>query len=121
RGQKLWFVLDMTPFNEDATIVYIGLLVHSRLLPVAWCVMPGQDKWSEGQWQSVARLLDQIIPYLGEVDCTLIADRGLVGSPLVQICRDRKWHYVLRVCKEHTCRRKLGSKNSWSSWCRFEH
>ena len=121
RGQPLRFVLDMTPFNEEATIVSIGLLVHSRLLPVAWRVMAGQKKWDTGQWELVAQLLDQIILHLGPADCTLIADRGLVGTPLVKLCHDRKWHYVLRVCKEHTCRRQMGRGKNWSSWCRFEH
>ena len=112
------FVLDCTPFRDDATMVYVGLLVHSRVLPVAWAVMPAQEKWEERQWSIVARLLDQIIPHLAEADCTLIADRGLAGFPLVKICRDRNWHYLLRVSKEHTCQRKMGK--GWSAWCRFD-
>ena len=39
-GKSLRFVLDGTPLRDDATIVYLGLLVHSRVLPVAWAVMP---------------------------------------------------------------------------------
>jgi hypothetical protein len=76
QGKPLRFVLDCTPFRDDATIVYLGLLVHSRLLPVAWAVMPSQEKWAEKQRSIVARLLDQIIPHLEGADCTLIADRG---------------------------------------------
>ena len=55
RGQQLYFVLDNTPFRDDLTIVYLGLLVHSRVLPVAWAVMPAQTKWDEGQWDIVGR------------------------------------------------------------------
>ncbi len=117
-GESLRFVLDGTPLRDDATIVYLGLLVHSRVLPVAWAVMPAQEKWEEPQWSMVARLLDRIIPHLAGADCTLLADRGLAGFPLVKLCRDRKFHYLLRVCKEHTCQRKMG--NGWSSWCRFD-
>lgn len=117
-GKPMRFVLDCTPFRADATIVYLGLVVHSRVLPVAWAVLPGQDKWEEAQWTIVARLLDRVIPHLKEADCTLIADRGLTGFPLVKICRDRGWQYLLRVCKEHTCQRKMGK--GWSSWCRFD-
>jgi Transposase DDE domain len=118
QGKPLRFVLDGTPFRDDATIVYLGLLVHSRVLPVAWAVMPGQEKWQEPQWSIVARLLDQIIPHLQGADCTLIADRGLAGFPLVKICRDRRWHYLLRLSKQHTCQRKMGQ--GWSAWCRFD-
>ncbi|GHO47206.1 hypothetical protein KSX_53690 [Ktedonospora formicarum] len=117
-GKSLRFVLDCTPLRHDATIVYLGLLVHSRVLPVAWAVMPAQEKWEEKQWHIVERLLDRIIPHLAGGDCTLLADRGLAGFPLVKICRDRKFHYLLRVCKEHTCQRKMGK--GWSSWCRFD-
>ena len=70
QGQKLRFVLDCTPFDDREIIVYVGLLVHSRVLPVAWSVMPAQEKWDQGQWEIVGRLLDSFIPYLGNADCT---------------------------------------------------
>jgi hypothetical protein len=119
RDKKLRFVLDLTPFNEHASIIYVGLLVHSRLLPVAWCSMPGQTSWPISQWSIVEQLLDTIIPYLGRAECTLIADRGLVGSPLVNICQVRRWHYLLRVRKADTCRRQL-NKHFCQTWSRFD-
>ena len=76
RGQALTFVLDHTPFRDDLTLVYLGLLVHSRVVPVAWAVMPAQTKWDEGQWQIVGRLLDQVCVHLPTTCCTWIADRG---------------------------------------------
>ena len=33
--KRLMFVLDCTPIDERACIVYVGLLAHSRVLPVA--------------------------------------------------------------------------------------
>lgn len=114
RDQRLLFVLDGTPCGEHATIIYLGLLVHSRVLPVAWCVMPGQSEWEQRQWDLVAGLLDRVRPYLGQAECTLIADRGLAGFPLVQICQQRQWHYLIRVCKEHTCRRWIHDR--WMAW-----
>jgi hypothetical protein len=110
RGQQLYCVLDNTPFRDDLTIVYLGLLVHSRVLPVAWAVMPAQTTWEEGQWQIVGRLLDQVSVHLPDTSCTLIADRGLAGMPLVKLCIDHGWHYLLRVCAEHTCRRYFHGK-----------
>jgi hypothetical protein len=119
QGKAVQLVLDCTPFDDRATIVYVGLLVHSRVLPVAWRVMPNQEKWEQGQWELVGELLDQITPHLEPTDCTLIADRGLAGAPLVKLCRDRKWHYLLRVCKEHTCRRHMGQ--GWKAWTALGH
>src|SRR6266700_2026612 len=76
RGQHLYFVLDNMPFRDDLTIVSVGLLVHSRVLPVAWAVMPGQTKWDEVQWDIVGRLLDQGSLHPPDTSCTLMADRG---------------------------------------------
>jgi DDE family transposase len=115
RGQHLHFVLDNTPFRDDLTIVYLGLLIHSRVLPVAWAVMPAQTKWDERQWQVVGRLLDQVRMHLPDTCCTVIADRGLAGMPLVKLCTDRGWPYLLRVCAEHSCPRYVQGKleRSW--------
>src|SRR5437764_15359243 len=72
--QKLTFVLDCMPYNAQFTIVYLGLLVHSRVLPVTWVVMPQQETWQERQWDIVARLLDMVRAVLPQTHCTLIAD-----------------------------------------------
>lgn len=115
KGKALTFVLDCTPYRADATIVYLGLLVHSRVLPVAWAVMPGQEKWEEGQWSIVGRLLDLVQRCVGEAtECTLVADRGLAGMALVKLCQDRGWHYLLRISGEHTFR--TATREGWSDW-----
>ncbi len=118
RERRVFLVLDCTPFDDRATIVYVGLLVHSRILPLAWQSMPAQEHWPEGQWVVVKRLLDQIAPHLEQVDYTLLADRGLVGWPLVQLCCQYHWHYLLRVRREHTCRRWMGR---WTAWRPLGH
>jgi hypothetical protein len=120
RDRPLYFVLDCMPIDSRAVLVYLGLVVHSRVLPVAWRVMPAQEEWTQGQWELVGHMLDEVRPHVGQAQCTLIADRGLAGFPLVQLCRDRHWHYLLRVCKEHTCRRWMGGR--WSKeWRKFAH
>ena len=119
KGKTLQLVLDSTPFDDRAIIVYVGLLVHSRVLPVVWRIMPAQEHWDQAQWDLVGELLDEVSQHLEPTDCTLIADRGLAGSPLVKLCRDRKFHYLLRVCKEHTCRRWMAG--CWTPWCAFQY
>jgi hypothetical protein len=102
RGQHLYFVLDNMPFRDELTIVYIGLLVHSRVLPVAWAVMPAQTKWDEGQWHIVGRLLDQVRIHLPGSSCTLLADRGLTGMPMPQALY-RAWLALsaARLCRTY--------------------
>jgi len=41
-------MIDLTPYEEHAQVMYIGILQHSRVLPLVWKVMPGQEKWDEG-------------------------------------------------------------------------
>lgn len=106
--RRLHFVLDLTPLDERACIVYLGLLVQSRLLPVSWQVMPLQEPWDERQWTIVGTLLDRVIPHLGNATCTLLADRGLAGLPLVRLCQERGWHYLLRLSSMHTWTRQHG-------------
>ena len=107
-GKPIRLILDCTPCGDTATIVYLGLLVQSRVLPLMWRVMPLQEEWQEEQWQLVGAMFDVVHSHLAGCECTLLADRGLSGAPLVKLCRDRQWHYVLRICKEHTVRRKRG-------------
>ena len=38
--KEVILVLDCTPYCDDWTIVYVGLLVHRRVLPLAWKIMP---------------------------------------------------------------------------------
>ncbi len=119
RDQRLTFVLDTTPLDDRACIVYLGLLVHSRLLPVSWQIMPWQETWEERQWAIVSTLLDRVRPYIGQAECTLIADSGLAGLPLVQLCQARQWHFLLRISAQHTCR-PTGGKRAGRWWAMSE-
>jgi hypothetical protein len=103
RDRRLILVLDATALDERATVRYLGLVVHSRLLPVSWQILPVHETWEQRQWDVVGALLDRVIPLLGAADWTLLADRGLVGHPLVHLCQQRGWHYVLRLPAQHPC------------------
>ena len=100
-------ILDMTPYSTQATIVYGGLLVHKRALPLAWEIMPQHEQWEQGQWQIVERLFAQVAPLLASSDCTLLADRGLTCLQLITLCQGVGWHYVLRLKNEEWMRRKF--------------
>ncbi len=100
-------ILDLTPYSKHATIVYVGLVVHGRALPLAWQIMPQHDTWEQGQWDIVERLLTQIAPLLAHSDCTLLADRGLSCLRLITMCQLVGWHYVLRIKNAEWVRRKF--------------
>ncbi len=114
RQKEAVLVLDITPFEEHAQVVYVGLLQQTRVLPLAWKVMPGQEKWDQGLWEIVGKLFRRVKGALGEADCTLIADRGLSGLPLIRLCQAQGWHYVLRIKQEEQCR--PWRRGAWQAW-----
>lgn len=114
RGKEVTLVLDLTPFEEYAQVVYVGLLQQARALPLAWKVMPGQQEWEVGQWEIVSRLFERVARLLGEADCTVIADRGLSCLKLIELCQAHGWHYVLRIKQEEFLQRKrYGHFQDW--------
>jgi hypothetical protein len=96
-------VLDLTAYEEHAQVIYIGILQHSRVLPLVWKVMPGQTKWDQGLWECIDMLFQRLAPHLGETDCTIIGDSAFGCFPMVSLCRKYRWHYLFRICAHHTC------------------
>lgn len=105
RSGSLRFVIDLTSYKEHAQVIYIGLIQHSRVLPLVWKVMPGQTKWDQGLWDCIEQLCERLAPHLGSTDCTLIGDSAFGCFPMVSLCRKYGWHYVFRICAQHTCQR----------------
>jgi len=114
KQQEVVLVLDLTPFEEYAQVVYVGLMQQTRVLPLAWKVMPGQEQWDEGLWEIVGKLFTRVKRALGDAECTLIADRGLSGLPLIELCQAQGWHYVLRIKQEEQCR--PWRRGAWQAW-----
>lgn len=107
-SKPVTLILDLTPYTAEATIVYLGLLVQSRVLPLAWSVMPQKEAWEQGQWEIVGHLFELVAPHLSSEQCTLLADRGLTCLTLIELCQRVGWHYVLRIKQEQWCRRRFG-------------
>ena len=97
------FVIDLTPYEEHAQIIYIGILQHSRVLPLVWKVMPGQETWDQGLWECIDELFERLASHIGETDCTMIGDSAFGCFPMVTLCQKYGWHYLFRICAEHTC------------------
>src|SRR6266516_4350917 len=112
--KPVMLMLDLTPYTQEATIVYLGLLVQSRVLPLAWCIMPQQEEWDQGQWEIVGHLFDQVAPYFSSESSTLLADRGLSCLNLIKLCKKVGWHYVLRIKNEQWFRRK--GRHRYQDW-----
>jgi len=110
RGKPMRLVIDLTPYEEHAQVIYMGLLQHSRVLPLVWKVMPGQEKWDQGLWDCLEELFMRLAPHIGETECTIIGDSAFGCFPMVKLCEQYGWHYLFRICANHTCEHwsKLG-------------
>lgn len=114
KQQEVVLVLDLTAFEEYAQVVYVGLMQQTRVLPLAWKVMPGQEAWDQGLWKIVGEWFTRVNRALGDAECTLIADRGLSGLPLIELCVAHGWHDVLRIKHEEQCR--PWRRGAWQAW-----
>jgi hypothetical protein len=106
RQKPIRLIIDVTPYEEHAQVIYLGLLQHSRVLPLAWKVMPGQTKWEQGFWECISELFERIAPYIGTTDCTVIGDSAFGCFIMVQLCQRYHWHYLFRIAGQHTCQRR---------------
>jgi hypothetical protein len=100
---SIQLVIDLTDYEEHAQVVYIGIIKHSRVLPLVWKVMPGQEKWNEGLWNIIDGLLLRLRPYLEKADCTMVGDSAFGCFPMVELCKKYGLHYLFRICSDHTC------------------
>lgn len=106
REKPIRLVIDVTPYEEHAQVIYLGLLQHSRVLPLAWKVMPGQKKWDQGFWECILELFERVARHIGATDCTVIGDSAFGCFPMVQLCQRYHWHYLFRIAGQHTCQRR---------------
>ncbi|HZU01624.1 MAG TPA: hypothetical protein VFA10_18285 [Ktedonobacteraceae bacterium] len=49
------------------------------------------------QWEIVAQLFERVKRYLGEADCTVIADRGLSCLRLIQLRQAQGWQQACGI------------------------
>jgi hypothetical protein len=97
-GQALTLVFDPTPHQKRFTLLFLGLIAHKRVLPLAWCVVPQQTDWDDTQLAYLTTLCQQVDRALPPgCQVTLLADRGITSPGVIALCRTLGWHFVLRV------------------------
>jgi hypothetical protein len=97
-GQDLTLVFDPTPLGTRWTVLWVGLVCHRRVLPLAWRLVPQQTDWPATLGPLLAPLLHQVATALpGGCQVTLLADRGVSGPTVLDLCQERGWDVVLRL------------------------
>ncbi len=114
-GREVTLVFDPTPHRGDWTVLWVGIVVHRRVLPVAWRLVPQQTAWSDTLAPLLEPLLDHVAAAL-PAGCvvTLIGDRGVSGPTLLDVAQARGWHALLRlnVGPSQTHRLRVGAPDS---------
>jgi hypothetical protein len=97
-GQReVLVVFDPTPYRDAWTILMLSLVVHRRTVPLAWHVVPQQERWPQPTWRYLERLCQRVAQALPPgVTVTLLADRGLTSAGLIDLCSRLGWHDCLR-------------------------
>lgn len=98
-NRKVILVFDPTPLSTRATILVLGLVHGHRILPLAWRIVPQQDApWATSQSDLMAELMQEVADAL-PTGCavTLVVDRQIGGSGILDACHDVGWHVVARI------------------------
>jgi hypothetical protein len=97
-GREVTLVFDPTPYRGDFTVLWVGIVVHRRVLPLTWSIVPQQDPWPDTLAPLLTALLAPIAAALPPgCQVTLIGDAGLSGPSFLDTTRDMGWEVLLRV------------------------
>ena len=97
-GQAVGLVFDPPPHRDWGTILGLGVVDHRRILPLAWRVVPQQEPGPTPQIVPRRDMCAEVAAALPPgCPVTLLADRGVTGPEVIDLCRELGWHYVLRV------------------------
>lgn len=97
-GPRPIFVFDPTPQLDRFTVLSVGLVVHRRVLPVAWRLVPQQADWPERMEPLLRELLQSVRAALAPgTEPVLLVDRGITSAAMVDLGRELGWHMVFRV------------------------
>jgi hypothetical protein len=124
-GQEVTLVCDPTPLGSRWTVLWVGIAHHRRVLPLAWRLAPQQEDWPQTLGPLLAPLLDQIVAALPPgCTVTLLADRGVSGPTLLDLCQERGWDVVLRLNVGETQAHRLrlaaaAAAPGWGPDCRL--
>ena len=98
----LTLVYDPTTHTDRAHLLTLGILVHHRVLPLVWTVLPGNQPWPQSRATLRLALLARVVAALaaaGQTDrpVTLLVDAGEPSVELVDACVGHGWTLLARL------------------------
>jgi hypothetical protein len=116
--RRLALALDATSLRNQWTVLAISVLVAGCAIPVAWKVLPAQERGSwRPYWESMLAHLGDGVPRDWEV--VVMADRGLYARWIWDAVVALGWHPFLRI-NTRSQAREVGSETFFgmSHWVR---
>ena len=101
----LRLMLDETPNGEALRVLKLSLATHGRAIPLLWTTYR-TDAPPQSVPELAQALLERFARVLGRLPCkrrphkvvvTMTTDRGLAWPVLLDFCRARGWHFLMRV------------------------
>lgn len=118
-NREVTLVFDPTPHGSAWTVLWIGIVVHRRVLPLSWRIVPQQTAWPETLATLLPALLAPIAAALPPgCTVTLVGDRGVSGPTLLDAAQRQGWAGLLRlnVGESQAHRLRLESGEEWRLW-----
>jgi hypothetical protein len=95
-GETLYLALDTSQLWRRFVIVRLALVYRGRALPLGWLVRAsGSATLAVTCYQRMLAEVAACIPGTSRV--VLLADRGFMDVKLMQLARQLKWHFRIRV------------------------
>lgn len=102
-GRAVVLVFDATPHRATWVILTIGIVHQDRVLPLAAIVRPQQEPWDDSTVAAIRPACTRIAAAMpAGATVTLLADQGLTGPDLIDLCIELGWHFTLRVNANET-------------------
>jgi hypothetical protein len=86
-----------TARQPGTVTLMLAIAWHRRALPILWRTWRADEP--DQQWAACLRSLFGTLAALlpAGIQITVMADRGLTGTPLLRACEAQGWHYLLRA------------------------
>ena len=95
-GETLYLALDTSQLWQRFVIVRLALVYRGRALPLGWVVCAGKSATvAVVCYQRMLTEVAERIP--GSSRVVLLADRGFMDVKLMQLARQLRWHFRIRV------------------------
>lgn len=111
-GREVVLVFDATPHQTRSVLLTVGIVHQDRVLPLAAIVRPQQTRWEDSTVAAIRPACERIAASMpAGATVTFLADQGLTGPDLIDLCTELGWHFTLRVNANETSNMRVRTRD----------